>query len=82
MSGPNMRYELLEELVRVAVKCRWMVTGSSPEAMRFQILVEALSRTARAEDDNKPVRLLEAIGRHPSTSKESLYWQAAALIPV
>ena len=79
MSGPNMRYELLEELVRVAVKCRSMVTGSSPEAMRFQVLVEALSRTARAEDDNQ---LVEAIARRPDTGKESLYWQAAALIPV
>jgi hypothetical protein len=77
-----MRYELLEELVRVAVKCRSMVTGSSPEAMRFQILVEALSRTARAEDDNKTMQLLEAIGRGPNNGRESLYWQAAALIPV
>jgi hypothetical protein len=82
MSGPNMRYELLEELVRVAVKCRSMVTGSSPEAMRFQVLVEALSRTARAEDDNKTVRLLDAIGRGPNNGRESLYWEAAALIPV
>jgi hypothetical protein len=82
MSGPNVRYELLEELVRVAVKCRWMVTGSSPEAMRFQILVEALSKTARADEDNNRVHLLEAIGRRPNTGKERLYWKAAALIPV
>ena len=81
MSGPNMRYELLEELVRVAVKCRWMITGSSPAAMRFQILVEALSKTARADEDNNTVHLLEAI-RRPNTGKESLYWEAAALIPV
>jgi len=82
MSGPNMRYELLEELVRIAVKCRWMVTGSSPAAMRFQILVEALSKTARADEGNNTVHLLEAIRRRPNTGKERLYRQAAALIPV
>ena len=82
MSGPNMRYELLEELVRVAVKCRWMITGSSPEAIRFQILVEALSKMARVDEDNNTVHFLEAIGRGLNTGKERLYWQAAALIPV
>jgi hypothetical protein len=44
--------------------------------------VDALSITAQTKRDDEIVRLLEAIGRGPDRDKESLYWQAAALIPV
>jgi hypothetical protein len=34
------------------------------------------------EPDDEVVGLLNAIGRGPDRDKQSLYWQAAALIPV
>ena len=81
-SNPSFRYELLEELARVARECRHMVTGPSPEAMRFQELVEALSDPSGAKPDDAAERLLKAIARSEDRGRESLYWQAAALIPV
>ena len=81
-SNPSMRYELLEELANVSRKCRHMVTGASPEAIRFQELVEALSAESQAERDDASERLLKAIARSEDRGKGSLYWQAAALIPV
>ena len=81
-SDPSFRYELLEELARVARECRHMVTGASPEATRFQELVEALSLASQTERDHATERLLKAIARSEDRGKESLYWQAAALIPV
>jgi hypothetical protein len=81
-SNPSIRYELLEELAQVARKCRHMVAGPSPEATRFQELVEALFIASQAEPDDATERLLKAIARSEDRGKESLYWQAAALIPV
>ena len=81
-SNPSIRYELLEELAQVARKCRHMMAGPSPEAMRFQELVEALSIESPMEPEDAAERLLKAIARSEGRGKESLYWQAAALIPV
>ena len=81
-SNPSIRYELLEELAQVSGKCRHMVTGPSPEAIRFQELVEALSVASQTEQDAAAERLLKAIARSEDRGKESLYWQAAALMPV
>ncbi len=82
MFNSAIRYELLEELARLALKCRHMVTGSSPDAVRFQEVVEALSIGSETEPADDLSGLLEAIGGRPDRSKGSLYWQAAALIPV
>src|SRR5262249_25927662 len=71
-SKPNIRYELLEELAQVARKCRYMVTGPSPEAMRFQALVEALTIASQTEPDDATDRLLKAIARSEDRGKESL----------
>ncbi len=81
-SNPSIRYELLEELVQVAHKCRHMVAGSSLDALRFQELVETLATGLDTEPGDKTERLLKAIARSQDRGKESLYWQAAALIPV
>jgi len=80
--NPSIRYELLEELAQVARECRHMVAGPSPEVTRFQELVEALSIGWPAEPDDASERLLKAVARSEDRGKESLYWQAAALIPV
>ncbi len=82
MSNSALRYELLEELARLAVKCRHMIMGASPEAVRFQEVVEILSARPGSELDDDVVGLLHATGRDPDRDKQSLYWQAAALIPV
>ena len=81
MSNSMTRYELLEELARLALKCRHMIPGTSPEAARFQEVVDRLSVRPAAEPDDV-VGLLRAIGRGPDGDRQSLYWQAAALIPV
>jgi hypothetical protein len=82
MSSPSIRYELLEELVQVACKCRHMVAGPSPDAVRFQELLEALAIPPETQPDDKAQLLLKAIARSQDRGKETLYWQAAALIPV
>ena len=82
MSNSATRYELLEELAQLALKCRNMITGTSPEAARFQQVVDRLSVRPAAEPEDDVVGLLRAIGRGPGGDRQSLYWQAAALIPV
>ena len=82
MSNSATRYELLEELAQLALKCRHLITGTSPEAARFQEVVDRLSVRPAADPDDDVVGLLRAIGRGPDGDRQSLYWQAAALIPV
>ena len=82
MSNSATRYELLEELAQLALKCRHMITGAGSEAARFQEVVDRLSVRPAAEPDDDVVGLLRAIGRGPDGDRQSLYWQAAALMPV
>jgi hypothetical protein len=82
MSNSATRYELLEELARLALKCRHMIPGTSPEAARFQEVVDRLCVRPPAELDDDVVGLLRAIERGPDGNRQSLYWQAAALIPI
>lgn len=76
------RYELLEELAALADKYRHLITGNSPEIARFQEVVDRLSARQPTETDDKLVGLLRAIGHAPALDKDTLYRQAAALIPV
>ena len=82
MSNSAIRYELLEELARLALKCRHLIGDASPEAVRFQEVIDRLAVRPSAEADDNLVGLLRAIGRGPESDRGSLYWQAAALIPV
>jgi hypothetical protein len=45
-------------------------------------VVDRLSVRPGAEPDDDLVGLLRAIGRGPDGDRQSLHWQAAALIPV
>jgi hypothetical protein len=82
MFNSATRYELLEELASLALKCRDMVGGSSPEGARFQQVVDLLAARPGSQMDDEVADLLHAIGRSADSDKQSLYWQAAALIPV
>ena len=82
MSNSMTRYELLEELAHLALRCRHLIPDTSPDAARFQEVVDRLSVRPATEPDDDVVGLLRAIGRGPDGDRQSLYWQAAALIPV
>jgi hypothetical protein len=82
MSNSAIRYELLEELARLAFKCRHLVTDASPEVARLQEVIDQLSAKPVAQPDDDLVGLLRAIRGGPELDRDSLYQQAAALIPV
>ena len=82
MSNSAIRYELLEELARLAFRCRHLMTDASPDVARFQEVIDLLSEIPVAQPDDDLVGLLRAIRGGPELDRDSLYRQAAALIPV
>jgi hypothetical protein len=82
MSNSAIRYELLEELARLAFKCRHLIADASPDVARFQEVIDELSAKPAMQPDDHLVGLLRAIQGGPELDRDSLYLQAAALILV
>jgi len=82
MSNSAIRYELLEELARLAFRCRHLMTDASPDVARFQEVIDQLSARPAAQTEDHLVSLLHAIRGGPELDRDSLYRQAASLIPV